>query len=738
VFTQHIPRTGNPVGKSHSVFTRVGAGIGTIALAAGVSLMAAPAASADTVAHSYAEGQFLSGTIAGTDLANVAALESAWASNNGSEGTKTSKDPLNAEVLQTINVQSPNGVQLDLGSYVDAGAVNQYARANADGSSMAASGAIGDDGAIGAGAVGTGPAGDLSVDLDSLLNPSFASAISDLRLSLEAVSAQATADLSNASGDYTIAGATLSLTSPAISGLTAKVTQALASVDSNLLALGSDDGALGNAVDGVLDPVLGAIGSSANVSVTVDSDVQAAVQDLLNGSYGNGAVSFNLQTGAVEVDLATLLGGELNDLAPNTEILNDKVINQVLKGITDTVATLADQIVDRVKAALHNATVHLHADLNLLTAQDDPADSDPVTDTPAAPVAPLVVDIPVVTDLVDELLGGDAAGGLDGLLDLPGVTQLSDLEDVLDATQISQLTDALGISDLTELDGLDDVQGVVDQLTGGLSNGLSGLGGGLSGLFGRTLSALPPHASGVAKALPGLESTVTVDIEGNVDDLMSGTAARADASVSLLGGTVNAAIDAQTVVDALSAPLQDGLFGEDGTVQSLVNALNSGLVDPAVTGLLGNSSVSTVLNNLVSVKANVQELTPAQTGEGSQFTQTALRISVLPNASTQLATLNVAAATVGPNITTVVPPCTTNCGPNPPCVTNCGPNPPCVTNCGPPAPQCTTGCSATDRLAYTGVGVATLIAVILALLAAGAYLAREGYRRNHTKSLTSD
>jgi hypothetical protein len=35
----------------------------------------------------------------------------------------------------------------------------------------------------------------------------------------------------------------------------------------------------------------------------------------------------------------------------------------------------------------------------------------------------------------------------------------------------------------------------------------------------------------------------------------------------------------------------------------------------------------------------------------------------------------------------------------------------------------------------TGVGIATLIAVILALLAAGAYLAREGYRRNHPQSI---
>jgi hypothetical protein len=36
------------------------------------------------------------------------------------------------------------------------------------------------------------------------------------------------------------------------------------------------------------------------------------------------------------------------------------------------------------------------------------------------------------------------------------------------------------------------------------------------------------------------------------------------------------------------------------------------------------------------------------------------------------------------------------------------------------------------RLATTGVGIAALVAAVLALLAAGAYLVRESYRRNHS------
>jgi hypothetical protein len=41
------------------------------------------------------------------------------------------------------------------------------------------------------------------------------------------------------------------------------------------------------------------------------------------------------------------------------------------------------------------------------------------------------------------------------------------------------------------------------------------------------------------------------------------------------------------------------------------------------------------------------------------------------------------------------------------------------------------GSAGGGNLAFTGIGIATLLAVILALLAAGAYLVRESYRRNH-------
>ena len=717
MFTKHIPRTGNPVGKSHSVFTRVGASIGTIALASGLALAAAPAANAANPNAAWAQAKFLSGDVLGINLDDIAQLQAAEAANNGNQDKQWQDDPLEVELLNSIPVSVDGGVQLSLGDVLDSGVVGQYAEANKNGTSMAATGAVGDDGGVGVGNTAVGAAGDLDLDLDALLNSSFASVLTDLKLNLDGISSQAAAELTSASGAYTIADATLTFTSPAVADLSSKVAAALAGVDSDLIAIGSDDGELGNAVDKILDPVLGSIGSSAVVTVDIDTDLQSVVNKLLTSRYGNGAVSFDLQTGAVRVDLETLLGGDINSLAPNTEILSDKVINQVLKGITDTVATLADNIVDKVRDSLHDSTVTVHAALDLLSPQDG-----------GSSTVCHVVDLPIVGDILGDVLGGDL-GGVGDLLDLPGVNQLSDLTGILSATQLTELTQALGVTNLSELDGLTDLSSLTNALT---SSG--GLGGGLKGLFGR---ALPNHTlvkptlcEVVQNLLPDLHSTVNVDIVGTVDDLIDGTAAKATVAISLLDGTIPVNLDANLVIDSLGSGLEDGLFGDDGSVQKLVDSLNTGLVNPAVTGLLGDDSVSTVLTDLVSLKANVQELTPM--AGGNMFTETALRLTVLPTLSEgRAAQVNLAQSSVGPNATVVIPPNCTTAGNCTPCVgANCTPNPdPCIGNCSNPA---------ADRLAYTGVGIATLIAIILALLAAGAYLAREGYRRNHPKSLTSD
>jgi hypothetical protein len=674
VFTTAHPRVATPLGGSaarnnHRTATRIAATVTALALG-GAFVLAAPfAATADEHTESYAKGQFLSGTIAGFDLDAVVSLGAAEASNDGTQSAQVEKDPLDADVLDgTYVIEEVESPQVEL-SGVQIGPAAQYAEANDDGTSLGASGAIADDGAIGVGEHQGTPPANATLDLQALLGNEFASTLADLELELGAIAAQAQADLDVASGDYQIADAVLSFSSPAIANLTPKVDSALEEVVDAVNDLLGRNGALIGDVNGLLvdlDPVLNLLGGDANVSVSLNAgDLEEIVHAILEEEYGDGAVSFDLETGEVHIDLEVLLGGDLNNLAPGTELLTDDVVNQILAGITTTVATIADQVVAKVEDALHDATVDIHADLSTNIAQS------PIV-REVCEVVDRVLTTPVLRDATSlELLTYGLLGNVNTLLNTGVIGSLTD-----------GVTDEVGDFVL--------VNGVIQRITGFVNQTVQDT------VCNTTSTPVAP-----------LTTSVVLDIESTVDELIDGVAARAVGEVEILG--VGADLDLSLLIDGLGDSLVDGLFDGDGAVQDLVDALETGLVHPATEGLLGTGvgSVGDALRDVLSVQANVQEL------GGGQFTETAVRVSVLGD---DLATLNLGTAIVGPNVTTIVDPeCTDPDG--------CDTGGETVTPGG--------GGTGAGSLAYTGIGIATLIAVILALLAAGAYLVRESYRRNH-------
>ncbi|WP_395640456.1 choice-of-anchor G family protein [Pseudolysinimonas sp.] len=677
MFTTAHPRVATPRRGSASrintsgTATRIGATVTAFALGGAFALVAPLSASAVEVPTSYAEGRFLSGSLLGIDLDTVASLGYAEAQNDGTQATQTTNDPLDAEVLQTIEVASNPAPQVDLGGVLQLGPVAQYAQASSDGSSLGASGAVRDDGAIGVGDDTTTPPANATLDLQQLLGDEFASTLLDLKLELGAVAAQAQADLDSASGDYQIADAVLTFSSPAIADLTPKVDTALQEVVDALGELIGSNGALVDDVNGLLvnlDPVLNLAGGSGNVTASINAgNLQEIVHSILEEEYGDGAVSFDLETGEVRVDLEVLLGGELNDLAPGTELLTDAVVNQILEGITTTVATIADQVVDKVEDALHDAKVDIHADLSVNVAQ-----------------APLVQE---VCQLVDRVLTTPILRDATSL-ELITNGLLGGVGDLLDTGLVGSLTDGL----VDEVGDFVAVDGVIQRITGFVNQTVQ------DNVCSTTSTAVAP-----------LTTSVVLDVEATVDELLDGVAAQAVADVDILG--IGTSLDLDVLLGDLGGTLLDGLFDGDGAVQDLADALETGLVHPATETLLGDGigNIGDALRDVVSVQANVQEL--VSTGDGGEFTQTAIRVSVLDD---DLATLNLAQATVGPNVTSVVD-----------CIDPDGCDVGGETGT-PPG-----GGGGGGSLAYTGIGIATLIAVILALLAAGAYLVREGYRRNH-------
>lgn len=685
MFTTAHPRVGTPQGESAhrdtigKKATRIGAAVTAIALGGAFAVAAPLSAAADEQPQSYAEGQFLSGTLLGSDLERVLAIDGAEARNDGTQSTQTEKDPANAALLENPVLAETEAPQYDLGGVLQIGPVAQYAQANSDGSSIGASGAVADDGAIGIGTDTQTPPANATLDLAQLLGPQFASTVVDLKLELGAIAARAEGDLQTASGDYQLGEAILTFTSPAISGLTPKVDAALQEVVDVLNQLVGPNGDLIDEINGTLlglDPLLNLLGGSANVSAAIDTgNLKDAVHAILEDSYGDAAVSFSLETGEVRVDLEKLLGGELNDLAPGTELLSDEVVDQILEGITTTVSTLADQVVAKVEDVLHDATVDIHADLSANVAQA-PLVQEVCRLVDRVLTTPVLTDVPYLERLANGLLG--------------------DLGGLLDTGVIGSLTDGL----LDEVgDYVLDEAGILKRITGFVNQTVQ------DNVCSTTSSAVAP-----------LTTSVVIDIEATVDQLLDGAAAKAVANVDILGVDTNLALDG--VLGDIGGSLLDGLFDADGGVQEVADALESTLVHPATTallgdgddaGLLGIGTVGDALRDIVSVTANVQELAP--TGSGGEFTQTAVRVEALGG---DLTTLNLAQATVGPNITTVV---------DPDCADPDG--------CDGGGTLTPTASGPGGSLAYTGIGIATLIAAILALLAAGAYLLRENYRRNH-------
>jgi len=666
-----MDQEGIPVFNSHRATAasrgrRLAAGFTSVALATGFALAGATTArAADSTPVATAEAQFLSGTVLGSSLDNVVTLQPAVAHADADDAPMTVADPLKVTALNSVTVGDGSSIQAGGGGVVQVGAAGQYATAAKDGTSMAWTGAVSPDGGIGIGEDQAGQGGNATVDLSTLLGGAFASNLTNLQLAINAVAAKAVSDGTSASGDYSLNGVTLNFTSPAIADLTKKVDTALNAVTSRLAALDGSDGELVTDVNKLLtglNPALNLLGADADVSATIDTgDLDKLVQDLLQAQYGDSGITFNLETGVVSLDMGKLLGEDLNNLAPGTELLQPSVIVPALDSVTSKVSTIADQIVDRVKTALNQATVSIHANLSQDVAQA------PLVQTVCKTVQK-VIQVPIQVPIDQVPIVGGILGNV--------------LGDVTQATQtVTQMVDQ-----------------TVDQLV----------------------------CSDVSTALPPLQTSAVVDIAGTVGDFVNGSGVTATAALKVLGVPLPT-VDLGSATSAITDSLTNALFGSDSAITDLTNALNTGLVDPAVQGLTGGpGSVGAALTGALSATVNNQDI-----ADGT-FSETALRVTALPGisglsggtgigglataraaGSTGAAQINFARASVGPN---VVPGDVGGVDTTPP---------PSDGN-----PGTTAGNIA--RLATTGVGIAALVAAVLALLAAGAYLVRESYRRNHS------
>jgi hypothetical protein len=664
---------------------RIAAGLTSVALATGFALAGATTAhAADTAPVAVSEAQFLSGSVLGTNLDNIASLEAAHAHADADDAPMTVKDPFQATALNTVTVGDGSSIQANLGQFLQLGAIGEYATAAKDGTSAAETGGVQKDGGVGIGTDQAMEGGNATLDLSKLLGAGFASNIADLQLAINAVAAQAASDGKNASGDYSLAGVDLTFTSPAISQLTEKVNSALDAVTSHLSKLDGADGLLAGDLNKALvklNPALNILGGSAHVTASVNTgDLHSLVQDLLQAQYGSDGITFNLETGVVTLNLEKLLGENLNDLAPGTELIDGAILNPVLDSVTTKVSGIADQVVDRVKDALNTATLTVHADLSENVAQ-----------------APLVQNICKIVQKV---------------IQVP--TQV--VQQVLVQVPVINGVPLPVVNGIPQLNGVPVVGSLLGKVTGTLTYITETVNQTVTKLVDQTVDQ--NVCSDVTTLLPNLNTSLVANITGTVGEALQGAGLNVSATAKVLGISIPN-INLGSVTGAIGSSLNNQLFGSDSAITDLIAALDTNLVNPAVSGLTGEGDSVAALSDVLSATVNNQDIS-----DGT-FTETALIVKVLPGAGGLLgggaaasaasgaaAQINLARASVGPNVTGTVGGVDTT-------------PPPTDGNPG-------TTAASIARLATTGMGIAALVAAVLALLAAGAYLVRESYRRNHS------
>lgn len=354
-------------------------------------------------------GRMLGGGLLPLDLDTAATVGGVDVVHDGAEAhpdPETAREvsgaylnPLDVEALGLVNLPLTGGALdqlLSLPLANETGAVNQYARADSAGTAQGASGVVNDSGFIetddGSGgelpALGTVSLATLVEQLTGDAASELVAGIADLQLELGAVASRATLDACGAAwtGEidpyvertYAVAGLDAVVDAPVASGLSTTLTGLLDGLETSLNGISGADGVVSSITDGVgqlLSGVLGTLnlGSTTVTGPSIDVDLTVA-RDLVGAMIADdaGAVSLDLGTGEVRVDLASLIGeaygGEgfngqqahgLNGLDPNTElVLNDTVTNALVAALTQALDNWVADVVSAIEAAVMIAHVH--------------------------------------------------------------------------------------------------------------------------------------------------------------------------------------------------------------------------------------------------------------------------------------------------------------------------------------------------------------------------------------------
>ncbi len=450
-------------------------------------------------------GKLIGGTLLGTNLDNLAALDGVTVTNEAggvavvpasatSLGSDAYANPLDVSALGAINVSLGSLLQLPLGNPV--GVLNQYGQAHQNGSSAGAAGVVNNSGGIAliAGPPSASVPSFATFDLASLLGTlglGSVAGLADVKLSLGAVGSSAQLNGCNAlwtkniaanlQRKYVIAGLTTNLDSPLVGDLVSSVNSTTSLLTNTVNGISGNAGLITGVTSNItnaLGPILAVAGigtPTATVSASVDF---SSLTTLLNSTITDSGhiVTIDLAGGTIAINTAALFDSVngLNNQAPNTQLLiNTTVINSLKAAITSALNDYVDAVTNAIDDALGAMKVTLNVSIPLSTLGSGGGLTISASNVS---LASLVAGTAPLTTTLDCSLGAVLCAAPDLLVNslLAGVLSAvaSGVEMPL-GTSISALVDPLVSSLTTTLDGT----------TGGIENLLAGA---LGGLFGPT------------------------------------------------------------------------------------------------------------------------------------------------------------------------------------------------------------------------------------------------------------
>jgi hypothetical protein len=469
-------------------------------------------------------GKLIGGTLAGTNLDNLASLNGVTVTN-GSGGlvatpagsiavpptppatapTDAFENPLSVSALHSINLSLGSLLQLpEVGANV--GALGQYGEAHTNGSSVGASGVVNNSGAIDLGAPGVGTPTFGTLDLQSVLHQlglDTVSGLGDVNLTLGAVGSSVQLNGCNAMWtksiytdnnlvrNYVIASLTTNVNSPLVGDIVSSVNSTAANLTSTVGSIAGTSGFVNTALGTItsnLGPLLTTLGLGTPTATLSASVNFGDLTTLLNSSIQDSGhiVTINLANGTIAIDTAALFGGAngLNGQLPNTQLLlNTTVINNLKTAITGALNNYVDEVTTAIDNDLDAATVSLHisipatvtlpivgptvgfgitADATNVSLSSLEAGNAPLTVTATCSLGPIVC--PVPTAALQLLLNG-ASATIASAIEKPLGNGIHGLVDPL----VSGLTDTLNAT-----------TGNIEDLLASVLGGLFGQGSALS------------------------------------------------------------------------------------------------------------------------------------------------------------------------------------------------------------------------------------------------------------------